>query len=144
MFHPNDPKTKNWLSQWFKFCSTSFLSLSPVEVERLLAGEREGRRLYRQARPIFVFTCLHLTSILIFTCLHLPGKPGRRLNRPRRAAGERVWPRVFKWEVEQPAQNMMFLLLRLATSTMSSRRSKPPIKRCQRHNGPRNWLRDLD
>ena len=45
-------------------------SFSPVEVERLLAGEREGRRLYRRASPIFVLTCLHLTPIFIFTAFN--------------------------------------------------------------------------
>ena len=70
------------------------LQLSSVEVERLLAGEREGRRLYRWKKWKIFENNLEMKKVT--RVFYHTGKLGPRRNRGRRIAGEQVWQRAFK------------------------------------------------
>ena len=97
--------------------------LSTVEVERLLAGEREGRRLYRWKKWKIFENNLEMKKVT--RVFYHTGKLGPRRNRGRRRAGEQVWQRAFKsrWgqRVDPRARSTRCLLQLPAMNTMSLR-----------------------
>ena len=101
--------------------------LSTVEVERLLAGEREGRRLYRWTLQVENLR-EQLGNEKSDESFHHTDKLGPRRNRGRRRAGERVWQRAFKsrWgqRVDPRARSTRCLLQLPAMNTMSLRPKK--------------------
>ena len=110
------------------------LQLSSVEVERLLAGEREGRRLYRWKKWKIFENNLEMKKVT--RVFYHTGKLGPRRNRGRRRAGEQVWQRAFKsrWgqRVDPRARSTRCLLQLPAMNTMSSRPRKCLITRRMR------------
>ena len=102
------------------------LYLSSVEVERLLAGEREGRRLYRCKKWKIFENNLEMKKVT--RVFYHTGKLGPRRDRGRRRAGEQVWQRAFKsrWgqRVDPRARSTRCLLQLPAMSTMSLRPKK--------------------